>query len=134
MCRTAPRREAYGMNIRTMKLLAGGYLAVNLATVAAIVLLRNDTALVTDSVWTRGVIVAASSVLTYVFAVFAARGSGRAYLRLRLVALIQLVAIVAIIALPGTFPLWMKIEQGVCGLLLLGLRPWSRLDLTGVHS
>ena len=21
--------------------------------------------------------------------------------------------------LPGTFPLWMKIEQGVCGLLLL---------------
>ena len=28
------------------------------------------------------------------------------------------VAIAAIIALPGTFPLWMKIEQGACGLLL----------------
>ena len=26
-----------------------------------------------------------------------------------------------IIALPGTFPLWMKVEQGVCGFLLLGV-------------
>ena len=26
-----------------------------------------------------------------------------------------------IIALPGTFPLWMKIEQGVCGFLLIGV-------------
>lgn len=34
---------------------------------------------------------------------------------------IMLVVIVVIIALPGTFPLWMKIEQGVCGLLLLGV-------------
>jgi len=33
----------------------------------------------------------------------------------------MLVAIVVIIALPGTFPLWMKFEQGVCGLLLLGV-------------
>jgi hypothetical protein len=33
----------------------------------------------------------------------------------------MLVAIAVIIALPGTFPLWMKIEQGVCGLLLLGV-------------
>jgi len=23
--------------------------------------------------------------------------------------------------LPGTFPLWMKVEQGVCGFLLLGV-------------
>jgi hypothetical protein len=30
-------------------------------------------------------------------------------------------AIAVIIALPGTFPLWMKIEQGVCGLILLGV-------------
>ena len=30
-------------------------------------------------------------------------------------------AIAVIITLPGTFPLWMKIEQGVCGLILLGV-------------
>lgn len=28
--------------------------------------------------------------------------------------------IVVIIAVPGGFPVWMKIEQGVCGLLLIG--------------
>lgn len=134
MCRGVPRCDADGMTIRTMKLLAGGYLAVNVATVIAIVLMRGDTTLVTDAVWTRGVIVAASSVLTYLFARQAARGSARGYLRLRIVALIQLLAIVTIIVLPGAFPLWMKIEQGLCGLLLLGLRPWSRLDLTGVQS
>ena len=33
----------------------------------------------------------------------------------------MMVAIAFIIALPGTFPLWMKIEQGACGLLLIGL-------------
>jgi len=50
-----------------------------------------------------------------------ARGSSRGHLRLRLVSAIMLVAIAVIIALPGTFPLWMKSEQGVCGLLLLGV-------------
>jgi len=134
MCRGVPYGDAGGMNPRTLKLLAGGYLAVNLATVVAIVAMRHDTALVTDAVWTRGTLVAISSVLTYLFAAQAARGNGRGYLRLRIVALIQLVAIVTIIAVPGAFPLWMKVEQGVCGLLLLGLRPWSRLDLTRVRS
>ena len=33
----------------------------------------------------------------------------------------MVVAIAVIIALPGTFPLWMKIEQGVCGLILIGV-------------
>jgi hypothetical protein len=31
------------------------------------------------------------------------------------------VAIAAIISVPGKFPLWMKVEQGVCGLLLIGV-------------
>ena len=33
----------------------------------------------------------------------------------------MVVAIAVIIVLPGTFPLWMKIEQGACGLLLAGV-------------
>jgi hypothetical protein len=33
----------------------------------------------------------------------------------------MVVAIAVIIAIPGTFPLWMKIEQGVCGLVLVGV-------------
>lgn len=81
-----------------------------------------------------GVIVAASALLTFAFAVRTARGSRRAYLRLRIASAIMLAAIVVIIAIPGSFPLWMKIEQGACGLIPLGvvaivngrqLRAWS---------
>jgi hypothetical protein len=60
-------------------------------------------------------------VLSWVFAARLARGSRRAHLRLRLVSAIMLVAIVVIIAIPGGFPVWLKVEQGVCGLLLLGV-------------
>lgn len=120
--------------LRTAELLTGAYLVLSLGTLAATVLLRDHPSLVNDAAWVRGVIVAASSALTFTFAVRAARGSRRAHLRLRLVAGIMLVAIVVIIALPGTFPLWMKLEQGVCGLLLLGLRPWSGLDCADDRS
>lgn len=106
---------------RSVKLLAGAYLGISVLTFVAIVLLRHHAGLVNDAVWTRGTIVVASALLTFVFALRTARGSRRAYLRLRLVSAIMVVAIVVIIALPGTFPLWMKIEQGVCGLLLLGV-------------
>jgi hypothetical protein len=107
--------------LRTVKLLAGGYLGISVLTLAAIVLLRDDTALVDDAVWIRGTIVAASSLLTFVFAVRANRGSRRAHLRIRIISAVMLLAIVVIVALPGTFPLWLKIEQSVCGLVLLGI-------------
>jgi len=60
-------------------------------------------------------------VLTLAFAAGAARGSRGAYRRLRVITAVMPVAIVVIIALPGTFPLWMKVEQAVCGVLLLGV-------------
>lgn len=104
-----------------VKLLVGGYLGISVLTLVAVVLLRNNTAIVTPAVWVRGTIVAASALLTTSFAGQMAHGSRGGYLRLRLVSAIMLVAIVAIIALPDPFPLWMKIEQGVCGLLLLGV-------------
>ena len=106
---------------RIVKLLVSGYLAISALTLVAIVLLRDNSALVTTAVWVRGTIVVASAFLTTVFAAQMARGSKGGYLRLRLVSAIMLVAIVVIIALPGAFPLWLKIEQGVCGLLLLGV-------------
>ena len=106
---------------RNVKLLVGCYLGLSVLTFVAIVLLRTNTAIVTPAVWVRGTIVVASALLTTVFAAQMARGSRSGHLRLRLVSAIMLVAIAVIIALPGTFPLWMKIEQGICGLLLLGV-------------
>ena len=60
-------------------------------------------------------------LLMTLFARRAACGASRMYLRLRLVSAIMVVAIVAIIAVPGAFPVWMKIEQGACGILLIGV-------------
>ncbi|MBP0456769.1 hypothetical protein [Streptomyces montanisoli] len=106
---------------RRAKLLTGCYLAVSVATLAAIALLRDDSAAVNDAVWVRGCVVVASAVVTLLCAVRAARGDRGAYRRLRAVSAVMVVAIAVIIALPGTFPLWMKIDQGVCGVLLLGV-------------
>jgi hypothetical protein len=107
--------------LRTAQLLVRGYLAVSVLTLVAIILLRRHASIVTPAVWIRGTIVTASALLATVFAARAARGSRGAYRRLRIICAVMVVAIVVIIALPGTFPIWMKIEQGVCGALLIGV-------------
>jgi hypothetical protein len=107
--------------LRTVTTLVGVYLGVSVATFVAIILLRANPAIVNDAVWIRGSIVVASATLMFVFALRASGGAPRAFLRVRLISAIMLVAIVVIIALPGTFPLWMKLEQAVCGVLLLGV-------------
>jgi hypothetical protein len=107
--------------LRSVQLLVASYLGISVLTLIAIIALRNHTSMVNDAVWTRGTIVVASAVLTFLFARSAARGSRRGYLRLRIVSAVMLIAIVVIISMPGLFPLWMKGEQAVCGLLLLGV-------------
>jgi hypothetical protein len=104
-----------------LKLLIIGYLTLCMLTLVAIILLRNHTDMVNDAVWTRGTIVAATSLLLLSFAVRAARGSRKAFLRMRITSAAMVVAIAVIISLPGTFPVWLKIEQAVCGLILLGV-------------
>jgi hypothetical protein len=106
-------------DMRNVLWLVRGYAAVSILTLVAMIVFRHHTTVVTPAAWVRGTIVAASSLLTLFFAVRAARGDRRMLLRLRIVTLIMLIAIVVIIALPGTFPLWLKVEQGFCGVLLL---------------
>ncbi|VVJ18961.1 Uncharacterised protein [Amycolatopsis camponoti] len=106
---------------RPVLLVTGGYATLSVLTLLVIVLFRNDHAMVTDAVWVRATLVVASSLLTLAFARSAARGSRKGLLRLRIVSAVMLVAIVVIVALPGLFPLWLRIEQAVCGLLLLGV-------------
>jgi hypothetical protein len=106
---------------RSVKRLVGAYVTISVLTLVAVVLMRNDAAAVNPAVWIRGSIVATTSLLMAAFVARAARGSARAFLRLRIVSAIMVVAIAVIIALPGTFPMWLKIEQGVCGLILIGV-------------
>ncbi|MBL7486965.1 hypothetical protein I6A60_34260 [Frankia sp. AgB1.9] len=107
--------------LRAVRLLTGGYLTLSVLTMAAVVLLRGHPSLVTGAVWTRTTIVTVSALLTFAFAAGTARGSRGAFRRLRIVSTVMVIAIVVIVAIPGDFPMWLKIEQGACGLLLLGV-------------
>ena len=84
-------------------------------------LMRHHPAEVNSAVWTHGILVAASALVAFGLAVRAARGSRGAYRRLRIISAVIVVAIAVIIALPGSFPLWMKAEQGVAGLFMIGV-------------
>jgi hypothetical protein len=106
--------------MRRVRILLRCYLGLSLLTLVASAVLRDHQSIVTPAVWVRGTIVALTALLMTVFAARAAGGSHRAYLRLRIVTGIAVVAIIAVLASAGTFPTWLKVEQGLCGALLLG--------------
>ncbi|MFI6928466.1 hypothetical protein ACIBIZ_51695 [Nonomuraea spiralis] len=70
-------------------------------------------------VWVRAAAVAAASAWLVALAGQAARGRRSAYVRIRFVSLAAPVGIVLILLAPDSgYPLWMKAEQGVVGLLV----------------
>jgi hypothetical protein len=100
--------------------LVSVYLTLSLLTIAIAIVFRGDLALVNSAVWIRGSIVAVTAALMLRFAVGARSGNPRAYLRLRITSAVMVVAIaVILVAIPGDFPLWMRIEQATCGALLI---------------
>src|SRR5262249_28994345 len=126
----AIRRDALGMTtstsaaaqaLRGTKVLVGAYLALCVLTLVFAGINSGNASMVNDAVWTRGVIVTISAVLSFSFVTRAARGSRKGFLRLRIVSAVMTVAIAILISLPGLFPVWMRIEQGVCGVLLLAV-------------
>jgi hypothetical protein len=98
--------------------LIGAYLGISVAALVAIVLMRDDAAEVNSAVWTRATIVVVTGVLLVLVAGRAARGSRGAFRRLRIVTVVIPVVIVILVALPGPFPLWLKVEQAACGLVM----------------
>jgi hypothetical protein len=105
--------------LRTARALVGAYLVLSVLTVVALVVLSATAPhLVTNEAWGRGVILAATSILTFGFATRAAKGSARALRGLRVVVVILLVSVLGVLFfLP--LPWWMRIEQAACGALLL---------------
>lgn len=106
---------------RTITLLVGCYVAISLAAVGVLAVLHDHASVATEDAWIHGVIVAVTAVLMMTFAVRTTKGNASAYRRLRIGTGAMLAAIVVISAIPGDFPAWMKLEGGVCGLLLLGV-------------
>jgi hypothetical protein len=121
---TTPRATldaTHGSRFRAVKALVATYFGVSLVTVVADVLMAGNTTLVTSTVWTRTIIVLIASAVMFSMVVRAARGARRSFLRLRITSGAMVVAIAVLISLPGLLPLWVKLEQGLCGLLLLGV-------------
>src|SRR5262249_18488267 len=106
---------------RNLLLLVGGYLTLSLVTLGAIFALRNHGSIVNAAVWTRGSIVAGTALVMFLAAFRAFSRSRSAYIRVRIMSAVMVVAIAVIVALPGVFPVWLKLEQGVCGLILIGV-------------
>ncbi|GAA3040204.1 hypothetical protein [Microbacterium dextranolyticum] len=90
-----------------------------LALVAAAILAIVDPAEVNWVVWLRGSVVAVASVIFVFVTKAAARGSYRAYTRMRWISILAPVGIVLILVAPDTgYPIWMKVEQGVVGITI----------------
>jgi len=106
---------------RAVKLLLGGYLGISLLTLVAAILLRGNATIAPIAVLVRGTIVVGHALINLLFAAWMSRGSRVGYRLLRLSSAGMVVAIAVIIAIPGDFPVWFKVEQGLCGLLLLGV-------------
>jgi len=106
-------------NFRVVLLLVSLYTLLNFGALGVLASQPHGSHSATPSAWIHGIIVAATSLLMASFTVRMARGSARALLRLRITSAIMVVAIAIIESIPGSFPSWMKIEEGVCGVLLL---------------
>ena len=106
---------------RPVTRLLGLYLTISLLSLGATALLANHHTKADTQTWVHAVIVAASAALTFIIGLRAARGHRGAYRRVRIISTVMLIAIVIIDALPGDFPLWMKLEQGACAILLLAV-------------
>ena len=104
-----------------IRVLVACYVGLGLLGFGSTVLLRDHPQLVNTAVWVRGSIVLATSALMYRFAAVAARGKRSAFLRLRVASIVIPVTIAVIIALPDPFPVWMKVQQGLCALIVAGV-------------
>lgn len=72
-----------------------------------------------DAIWIRCSLVLGSAIVLLLFAVRAARGSRPAWVRLCIISPVVVVAIAVIVSIPGFLPDWVRIEQAVCGILVL---------------
>ncbi|MDM4763045.1 hypothetical protein QT381_08495 [Galbitalea sp. SE-J8] len=99
--------------------LLAGFLVVSLAMEAVIIAQSALGASVDSAIWIRCSLVLVSSIVLLLLAMRAAGGSRSAWTRIRIVSVVVVVAIIVIVSIPGFLPDWIRVEQGVCGALVL---------------
>jgi hypothetical protein len=104
---------------RPVLALAAGYLLVSAATEAVLIGQSVAGVRVDGAEWTRCSIVLASALATLLLAIAASRGHRTAFLRVRIISVVVVIGVGVVAAIPGFLPPWVRVEQVVCGLLLL---------------
>jgi hypothetical protein len=114
-----PAQTDLRARFRPVLVLLGAFLVISCA-MEAVLAVRSATGTgVESAIWVRCSLVLASSVVLLLIGVRAARGSRAAWIRLRIITVVVVVAVVVIVSIPGFLPDWVRIEQGVCGALVL---------------
>lgn len=116
--------------IRPALVLLSSFVALSAAMVVFLAVLTAVGIGVDVAIWVRCSVVLGSAVVLLIFGIGAARGSRNALLRLRIVAPIVVVAVVVIVSIPGFLPDWVRIEQAVCGALVLPVAIIANLPRT----
>jgi hypothetical protein len=99
-----------------------GMLGVSVLALLVAAVLRDNADLVNWVVWLRGGAVALASLWLISLAGQALRGKRPAFVRIRFISILAPLGIAAILLAPDSgYPLWMKAEQGLVGLLLVGV-------------
>ncbi|MGN6125968.1 MAG: hypothetical protein ACTHON_05345 [Humibacter sp.] len=121
------RRAAF----RPAVILITAFLALSAAMVAFLGVLAAVGVGVDSAIWIRCSLVLGSAIVLLAFTIGAARGSRSAWIRLRIVSPIVVVAVIVIVAIPDFLPDWVRVEQAVCGLLVLPVAIMSNLPRMG---
>ncbi len=111
----AARRAAF----RPVIVLFTAFLVVSIAMEAVLIAQSATGGDVAIAIWIRCSLVLGSAVVLLLIALSAARGSRPAWVRLRIIAPIVVVAVIVIVSIPGFLPDWVRLEQAVCGALVL---------------
>ena len=113
-----PRVTAALSTVRRLWLAAGVLSVVTLAVAA--VLSAIDPKEVNWVVWLRGGVVTVACFVLVAATGAAARGSRTAYVRMRWISMLAPLGIVAIVLAPDSgYPVWMKVEQVLLGVLVV---------------
>jgi RsiW-degrading membrane proteinase PrsW (M82 family) len=113
-----PRVTAALTTVRRLWLAAGVLSVVTLAVAA--VLSAIDPKEVNWVVWLRGGVVTVACFVLVAATGAAARGSRTAYVRMRWISMLAPLGIVAIVLAPDSgYPVWMKVEQVLLGVLVV---------------
>lgn len=120
------RRAAF----RPALILVATFLAISAAMLVFLAGASAAGAGFDSAIWIRSSLVLASAIVLLLLAVGAVRGSRSAWVRLRIISPVVLVAVIVIVSIPGFLPDWVRIEQAVCGILMLPVAIFVNLRRT----